>query len=203
MALARALVKRPRVLLLDEPLAALDKKLREETQFELMDLQRDLGLTFVIVTHDQSEAMIVADRIAVMDRGRIVQVGAPAEIYEQPNSRWVADFIGNVNLFEGRVGDDSRSVEGTAAGRVRVAAPIDGEPGTRSGSRCGRRSIRIGARARRAGPRQRARRHVSISAISATLDLPGRARRRLRVKATIANAGRARARASRWTTRCG
>jgi putrescine transport system ATP-binding protein len=130
VALARCLVKRPRVLLLDEPLAALDKKLRDETRFELMELQRRLGLTFIIVTHDQGEAMIVADRIGVMDRGRLMQVGSPAEIYERPNSRWVADFVGDVNLFEGRVGDDCLSVEGTAAGRLRVAAKIDAEPRT-------------------------------------------------------------------------
>jgi putrescine transport system ATP-binding protein len=130
VALARCLVKRPRVLLLDEPLAALDKKLRDATRFELMALQRQLGLTFVIVTHDQSEAMILADRIGVMDRGRLMQVGAPDEIYERPNSRWVADFVGDVNLFEGRVGDDRQSVEGTAAGRLRVAAAIDAEPHT-------------------------------------------------------------------------
>jgi putrescine transport system ATP-binding protein len=129
-ALARALVKRPRLLLLDEPLAALDKKLREATRFELMDLRRQLGLTFVIATHDQSEAMIVADRMAVMDSGRLMQVGSPADIYERPSSRWVADFIGNVNVFEGRVGDDRRSVEGTAGGRLVVAAPIDAEPRT-------------------------------------------------------------------------
>src|SRR5712664_706122 len=97
VALARSLVKRPRVLLLDEPLAALDKKLREEPQFELMHLQETLGLTFLIVTHDQEEAMTVADRIGVMDQGRLVQVATPPEIYEQPNSRWVADFIGDVN----------------------------------------------------------------------------------------------------------
>jgi putrescine transport system ATP-binding protein len=129
VALARALVKRPRVLLLDEPLAALDKKLRDQTRFELMDLQRKLGLTFVIVTHDQSEAMIVADRIGVMDRGWLRQVARPAEIYEQPNSRWVADFVGDVNVFEGRVGEDGLSVEGTAAGTLRVAAKIDAKPG--------------------------------------------------------------------------
>jgi len=129
VALARSLVKRPRVLLLDEPMAALDKKLRGETQFELMDLQRRLGLTFVIVTHDQSEAMTVADRIAVMDRGRLMQVAPPAEIYEQPNSRWVADFIGSVNLLEGRAGRDGMSVEGTALGRLHVAAKIAAEPG--------------------------------------------------------------------------
>jgi putrescine transport system ATP-binding protein len=129
VALARSLVKRPRVLLLDEPLAALDKKLRGETQFELMELQRNVGFTFVIVTHDQSEAMTVAHRIGVMDRGRLMQVAPPAEIYEQPSSRWVADFIGDVNLFEGRLGDDALSVEGTAAGRLRVAAKPDAEPG--------------------------------------------------------------------------
>jgi putrescine transport system ATP-binding protein len=129
VALARSLVKRPRVLLLDEPMAALDKKLRGETQFELMELQRRLGLTFIIVTHDQSEAMTVADRIAVMDRGRLMQVAPPAEIYEQPNSRWVADFIGSVNLLEGRVGPDGTSVEGTALGRLHVAAKILAEPG--------------------------------------------------------------------------
>jgi putrescine transport system ATP-binding protein len=128
VALARSLVKRPRVLLLDEPMAALDKKLRGETQFELMELQRRLSLTFIIVTHDQSEAMTVADRIAVMDRGRLAQVAPPQEIYEQPNSRWVADFIGEINLFEGRVGDDGASVEGTILGRLRVADKIAAEP---------------------------------------------------------------------------
>ena len=129
VALARSLVKRPRVLLLDEPMAALDKKLRDETRFELMDLQRRLGLTFVIVTHDQDEAMIVADRIAVMDRGRLMQVAPPVEIYEQPNSRWVADFVGDVNLFAGRCGGDGTSIEDTPAGRLRVGARIDAEPG--------------------------------------------------------------------------
>jgi putrescine transport system ATP-binding protein len=103
VALARSLVKRPRVLLLDEPMAALDRRLREDTRFELMELQSKLGLTFVIVTHDQEEAMTVADRIGVMHQGRLVQVGTPSEIYEQPNSRWVADFVGDVNLIEGRV----------------------------------------------------------------------------------------------------
>ena len=129
VALARSLVKRPRLLLLDEPLAALDKKLRGETQFELMELQRRLGLTFVIVTHDQSEAMTLADRIAVMDHGRLMQVAPPAEIYERPNSRWVADFIGEINLFEGRLGADGASIEGTAAGRLRAAAQADAAPG--------------------------------------------------------------------------
>ncbi|MBB3455742.1 putrescine transport system ATP-binding protein [Rhizobium sp. BK313] len=103
VALARSLAKRPKVLLLDEPLGALDKKLREETQFELMDLQQNLGLTFVVVTHDQEEAMTMADRIAVMSHGRVVQVATPAEIYEAPNSRFVADFIGDVNILDGNV----------------------------------------------------------------------------------------------------
>src|SRR5271170_6975683 len=129
VALARSLVKRPRVLLLDEPMAALDKKLRGETQFELMELQRRLGLTFIIVTHDQSEAMTLADRIAVMNGGQLVQVAPPAEIYERPSSRWVADFIGDVNLFQGRLADDGLSVEGTAAGRIRAARKPDARTG--------------------------------------------------------------------------
>jgi putrescine transport system ATP-binding protein len=115
VALARSLVKRPRVLLLDEPMAALDRRLREDTRFELMELQSKLGLTFVIVTHDQEEAMTVADRIGVMNRGRLAQVGTPSEVYEQPNSRWVADFVGDVNLIEGRVASaagDKLIVEG-------------------------------------------------------------------------------------------
>jgi len=103
VALARSLAKRPKVLLLDEPLGALDKKLREETQFELMDIQTNLGLTFLIVTHDQEEAMTVSDRIAVMDKGNVVQVATPAEIYEAPNTRYVADFIGDINIFDARV----------------------------------------------------------------------------------------------------
>ena len=119
VALARALIKRPSVLLLDEPLAALDKKLRAETQFELMELQRKLGTTFVIVTHDQDEAMTVADRIAVMDRGRLAQVGAPSEVYERPASRWVADFIGEVTLIEGRF--SAPGLMQTLIGQVRVA----------------------------------------------------------------------------------
>ena len=103
VALARALAKQPRVLLLDEPLSALDRKLREDTRFELVELQRKLGLTFVIVTHDQEEAMVLADRIGVMNAGRLEQVAAPSVVYEQPNSRWVASFIGDINLFDGDV----------------------------------------------------------------------------------------------------
>jgi putrescine transport system ATP-binding protein len=116
VALARSLVKRPRLLLLDEPLGALDRKLREHTQFELLGLQKQLGVTFVVVTHDQEEAMTLANRIGVMDRGRIVQVGSPRDIYEYPSTRFVADFIGSVNLFEGRLTEDE-------ADYVRVACP--------------------------------------------------------------------------------
>jgi putrescine transport system ATP-binding protein len=101
VALARALVKRPKLLLLDEPLAALDRKLREHTQFELINIQQQLGVTFVVVTHDQEEAMTLASRIGVMNHGQIVQIGTPRQIYEFPATRFVADFIGSVNLFEG------------------------------------------------------------------------------------------------------
>jgi putrescine transport system ATP-binding protein len=118
VALARAVAKRPKVLLLDEPLGALDKKLREETQFELMDLQMKLGLTFVVVTHDQEEAMTMADRIAVMDKGKVMQVATPAEVYEAPNSKFVADFIGNVNMFEG-------TTAAIANGKIDIAVAPD------------------------------------------------------------------------------
>ncbi len=109
VALARALAKKPKVLLLDEPLGALDKKLREETQFELMKIQDELGVTFVVVTHDQEEAMTLASRVAVMDAGKLVQIDTPRDVYEYPKSRFVADFIGSVNLFEGRVSADEES----------------------------------------------------------------------------------------------
>jgi putrescine transport system ATP-binding protein len=103
VALGRSLARRPKVLLLDEPLAALDKKLRESTQGELMELQRRLGMTFIIVTHDQEEAMTMADRIGVMDAGRLQQVATPRELYEAPRSRWVAEFVGDINLFDGQL----------------------------------------------------------------------------------------------------
>jgi putrescine transport system ATP-binding protein len=114
VALARALVKQPKVLLLDEPLGALDKRLREQTQYELVNIQEQLGVTFVVVTHDQEEAMSLSTRIAVMDNGRFMQIGTPTEIYEFPSSRQVANFIGNANMFEGRVvenGPDHVTVE--------------------------------------------------------------------------------------------
>ncbi len=115
VALARALIKKPKLLLLDEPLAALDKKLREHTQFELANLQYDLGITFVVVTHDQEEAMTLSSRIAVMNDGLFEQIGTPSEIYEYPRNRFVADFIGNVNLFEASVVD-----AGQGSARVRA-----------------------------------------------------------------------------------
>jgi putrescine transport system ATP-binding protein len=106
VALARSLVKRPKLLLLDEPLGALDKKLREHTQFELVSLQDKLGVTFIVVTHDQEEAMTLASRIGVMNHGEIVQAGTPSEIYEFPGSKFVADFVGSVNIFEGKLIED-------------------------------------------------------------------------------------------------
>ena len=106
VALARALIKQPKLLLLDEPLGALDKKLREETQFELINIQERLGITFIVVTHDQEEAMTLSTRIGVMNDGRIAQVGEPHEIYEYPQNRFVADFIGSVNMIEGTVAED-------------------------------------------------------------------------------------------------
>ncbi|MEM8812375.1 MAG: ABC transporter ATP-binding protein [Pseudomonadota bacterium] len=103
VALARAIVNEPKLLLLDEPLAALDRKLRKEMQIELQDLQRQLGITFVLVTHDQEEALSLSDRVCVMRAGRIVQVGSPQELYDEPNSRYVADFVGTSNFFDGRI----------------------------------------------------------------------------------------------------
>jgi putrescine transport system ATP-binding protein len=126
VALARSLARRPQVLLLDEPLAALDKKLRESTQLELMELQRRLGMTFIIVTHDQEEAMTVASRIGVMDAGRLDQVASPRELYEAPLSRWIAEFIGDINLFDGQVEshENNRITIATRdAGTVIVAEP--------------------------------------------------------------------------------
>lgn len=124
VALARALIKRPKVLLLDEPLAALDKKLRERTQFELMNLQDELGITFVVVTHDQEEAMTLSSRIAVMDKGRLQQIGTPKEVYEFPHNRFVADFIGTINTFEGIVtvvNEDSIGAYSDEAGETLTA----------------------------------------------------------------------------------
>jgi putrescine transport system ATP-binding protein len=126
VALARSLARRPQVLLLDEPLAALDKKLRENTQGELTELQRRLGLTFIIVTHDQEEAMTVADRIGVMDSGRLEQVATPRQLYEAPASRWIAEFVGDINMLEGQIesSEDHRLTISTRdAGTIVAAEP--------------------------------------------------------------------------------
>jgi putrescine transport system ATP-binding protein len=126
VALARSLARRPKVLLLDEPLAALDKKLRENTQGELMELQRRLGLTFIIVTHDQEEAMTVADRIGVMDSGRLEQVATPRQLYEAPASRWIAEFVGDINMLEGQIesnADHRLTIATRGAGTIIAAEP--------------------------------------------------------------------------------
>ena len=132
VALARALVKKPKLLLLDEPLGALDKRLRKQTQFELANIQEQVGITFIVVTHDQEEAMTLSTRIAVMDAGKFVQIGTPTEIYEFPETRFVADFIGSANILDGRVIEDSSS-------HVKVATDlgeifIDQGQSVRSGS---------------------------------------------------------------------
>ena len=127
VALSRALIKRPKVLLLDEPLSALDAKLREAMQLELVRLKNLVGITFVIVTHDQDEALSMANRIAVMDRGRVAQVASPAELYEFPNSRFVADFIGKMNLLEARVaGMENGRLLADASGIGRISVPFAG-----------------------------------------------------------------------------
>ena len=128
VALARSLAKRPKLLLLDEPLGALDKKLREQTQFELVNIIEKVGVTVVMVTHDQEEAMTMANRIAIMSKGRVLQVGSPQQIYEYPGNRFVADFIGNVNLFDGKLTLDEadRCAVGTAIGEIHVGHGISG-----------------------------------------------------------------------------
>jgi len=129
VALARSLIKQPKLLLLDEPLGALDKKLREETQFELIHIQETLGVTFIVVTHDQEEAMTLSTRIGVMNEGEIVQVGEPPQIYEDPKSKYVADFIGSVNMFEGTVDvavPDTLRIKSPEAGIDLLVEPIEG-----------------------------------------------------------------------------
>ena len=128
VALARSLAKKPKLLLLDEPLGALDKKLREQTQFELVNIIEQVGVTCVMVTHDQEEAMTMANRIAVMSKGRVLQVGTPQEVYEYPSNRFVADFIGNVNLFDGKITVDQpdHCVVGTGIGDVYVGYGVSG-----------------------------------------------------------------------------
>jgi putrescine transport system ATP-binding protein len=128
VALARSLAKRPKLLLLDEPLGALDKKLREQTQFELVNIIETVGVTCVMVTHDQQEAMTMANRIAIMSKGRVLQVGTPEEVYEHPVNQFVAGFIGNVNLFEGRLSVDeaNRCAAKTGIGEIQVGHGVSG-----------------------------------------------------------------------------
>ncbi|MGP4099596.1 ABC transporter ATP-binding protein [Nonomuraea sp. KM90] len=129
VALARALVNRPRVLLLDEPLGALDLKLREEMQVELKELQREVGITFLFVTHDQEEALTMSDRVAVFDRGRIEQVGTPAEIYERPATEFVAGFVGTSNLISGAAAEKILGRPGTFSVRPEKLRVVPGESG--------------------------------------------------------------------------
>ena len=134
VALARALVKMPKVLLLDEPLAALDKRLREQTQFELMNIQDQLGITFIVVTHDQEEAMTLSTRIAVMDAGRIIQVGEPNEVYERPKTRKIANFIGTINSFDGNVVSSGSALVITSP-KVSTPLKIPQETGLKEGEK--------------------------------------------------------------------
>jgi spermidine/putrescine ABC transporter ATP-binding subunit len=124
IALARALIKRPKVLLLDEPLGALDKKLREQMQFELRALQRSVGITFFFVTHDQEEALTLSDRVAVMAKGQVLQVDTPTGLYERPSSRFVADFIGTMNFFDGRVHQSDQGSTVIDAGPLGAVTPV-------------------------------------------------------------------------------
>ena len=129
VALARALINRPTVLLLDEPLAALDRKLRRDMQIELQNLQREVGITFVLVTHDQEEALSMSDRLCIMRAGKIVQAGSPTDLYDAPADAWIADFVGKSNILQGKAGADAVEVNGLqfAGRRPRGARPLDGE----------------------------------------------------------------------------
>jgi spermidine/putrescine ABC transporter ATP-binding subunit len=153
VALARALIKRPKVLLLDEPLSALDKKLRQEMQLELVRLQHDVGITFVIVTHDQEEALSMADRIAVMDQGRILQTAPPDQLYEEPNCRMVADFIGTMNLFPARVlGPANPGIRAEVAGLGTLELPATAPAGAEVGVAVRPEKVQIGREPPPAGP---------------------------------------------------
>ncbi len=180
VALARCLAKRPQVLLLDEPLGALDKKLREETQIELVNIIEDVGVTCVMVTHDQEEAMTMASRIAVMSEGRVLQIGPPSEIYETPATRFVADFIGNVNLMEGTLVDDEpdhwSSTAATAATTSATASPAP--KAWRCRWRCGPKRSSCSATSRRAAAQPGARQGQEPVLLRQLHRLPPRAGRR-------------------------
>ena len=135
VALARSLVKKPKVLLLDEPLGALDKRLREQTQYELMNIQDQLGVTFIVVTHDQEEAMTLSTRIAVMDQGEFQQIGTPTEIYEYPESKYVANFIGSANMFEGRVAGQHEDITEVAVEGLENALRVEHATALAEGTR--------------------------------------------------------------------
>jgi putrescine transport system ATP-binding protein len=156
VALARSLVKAPKLLLLDEPLGALDKKLREATQFEIMNIQDKLGITFIVVTHDQEEAMTLSTRIGVMHQGQIVQIGTPQEIYEYPNTKQVADFIGSVNLFEGQLVEDEPDHilidSPEAGGMIYVDHGISSAPGARVWAALRPEKIQLGKNSPGEGP---------------------------------------------------
>lgn len=168
VALARALARRPQLLLLDEPLAALDKKLRESTQAELMELQRRLGTTFVIVTHDQEEAMTMASRIGVMKAGKLAQVAAPRELYEAPRSRWIAEFVGDVNVFEGefKLRDGHRLVIATRdAGTLVTAEPREPVGETKLSVAIRPEKVKLSRR----GPVSRAGREMAINSLDGVI----------------------------------
>ncbi|UPK28516.1 ABC transporter ATP-binding protein [Bradyrhizobium sp. 195] len=168
VALARALARRPQLLLLDEPLAALDKKLRESTQAELMELQRRLGTTFIIVTHDQEEAMTMASRIGVMKAGKLAQVAAPRELYEAPRSRWIAEFVGDVNVFEGefKLRDGHRLVIATReAGTLVTAEPREPVGETKMSVAIRPEKVKLSRR----GPVSRAGREMAINSLDGVI----------------------------------
>ena len=199
MALARSLVNRPRLLLLDEPLGALDAKLREQLQVELMSLQRDVGITFVFVTHSQAEALALSHRIAVMNAGRIEQLDEPSKIYGFPNNRFVADFIGNCNLLDATVTEvKADAVTLASAGLGTIAAPS--RPGIKAGAKgvlaLRPEMVRIAASRRAAGSRQPVSRqgHASMSTSATSRPTSSFLDNGQKIEALAPNAGSGRAR---------
>jgi spermidine/putrescine transport system ATP-binding protein len=152
VALARALINKPRLLLLDEPLAALDRKLRRDMQIELQNLQRSLGITFVLVTHDQEEALSMSDRVCVMREGRIVQVGPPRELYDRPRDRYVAEFVGRSNIFEGVAAEGGRRIELPGGTSLSPSEDVAVTPGQKVAVSIRPEQLRLTRVAREAGP---------------------------------------------------